>query len=83
MRHMPRFDGSLARTLDFGETSGTTTTTTVYAGARAGLRLASPGGLLRGPDKYKVLEHRRRQAQIAARRVVDLLDAAGDPRSSK
>ena len=90
---MPRFDGSLARTLDFGET-GTgsqarfwrvgTTTTTVYAGARAGLRLASPGGLLRGPDKYKVLEHRRRQAQIAARRVVDLLDAAGDPhRSSK
>jgi hypothetical protein len=68
---MARFDGSLARALDFGET---TTTTPIYSGARAGLRLASPGGLLRGPDKYKVLEKRRRQAQINARRALNLID---------
>jgi hypothetical protein len=38
------------------------------------LRLAVPSALLRGPDKYNVLEHRRRQAQIKARRLLDLLD---------
>lgn len=70
---MPRFDGSLARTLDFGET--TTTAGPVYAGGRAGLRLALPGGILRGADKYKVLDGRRRQAQIKARRALDLFDA--------
>jgi hypothetical protein len=69
---MSRFDGSLARTLDFGET--TTTAEPVCAGGRAGLRLALPGGILRGADKYKVLERRRRQAQIKARRVLDLFD---------
>ena len=42
----------------------------------AGLRLALPGGVLRGPDKYKVLESRRRRAQRAARRVLDLIDAS-------
>jgi hypothetical protein len=36
------------------------------------LRLAARPGGLRGPDKYKVLEHRRRQAQIKARRLLDL-----------
>ena len=41
---MARFDGLLARTLDFGET---TTTAPVYSGGRAGLRLALPGGVLR------------------------------------
>jgi hypothetical protein len=74
---MARFDGSLARALDFGET--TTTTAPVYAGGRAGLRLAGPGGILRGPGKYKVLESRRRQAQINARRALDLLDASERP----
>jgi hypothetical protein len=69
---MARFDGSLARTLDFGET---TTTAPVYSAGRAGLRLASPGGLLRGPGKYKELERRRRQAQIEARRTLDLIEA--------
>ena len=68
---MARFDGSLARSLDFGET---TTTAPVYSGGRAGLRLALPGGLLRGPGKYKVLETRRRQAQINARRALDLIE---------
>lgn len=72
---MSRFDGSLARTLDFGET---TTTMPVVQG-RSGLRLAAAGGLLRGPGKYKVLEARRRQAQIRARRVLDLLEAGDRP----
>ena len=66
---MSRFDGSLARKLDFGEM-----TTTGGEPGRGGLRLALPSGALRGPDKYKVLEHRRRQAQIQARRLLDLLD---------
>ena len=70
---MSRFDGSLARTLDFGET--TTTAAPVYSGGRARLRLAVPGGMLRGPGKYKVLESRRRQAQINARRVLALIEA--------
>ncbi|MEP6915051.1 MAG: hypothetical protein ABJC89_05370, partial [Acidobacteriota bacterium] len=62
---MAQFDGSLARTLDFGDAPGTTPTTAAVhtGGGRAGLRLALPGGLLRGPDKYKALESRRRQAQ--------------------
>ena len=68
---MSRFDGSLARTLDFGEM---TTTTPIYGDRRAGLRLALPADPLRGPDKYKVLEHRRHQAQITARRLLDLME---------
>jgi hypothetical protein len=70
---MARFDGSLARQLDFGSM----TPHTAPAG-RAGLRLAWPSGVLRGPDKYKVLESRRRQAQIKARRLLDLMDREGN-----
>ena len=66
---MSRFDGSAARKLDFGEM-----TTTAAQPGRGGLRLARPSGALRGPDKYKVLEHRRRRAQIKARRLLDLLN---------
>jgi hypothetical protein len=70
---MPQFDGSLARTLDFGEEPPTETPSAkVFGGAHAGLRLAQTDGLLRGPDKYKVLERRRRRAQIRARRLLDL-----------
>jgi hypothetical protein len=67
---MPRFDGSLARTLDFGERA-------VSAGpvGRVGLR-ATLRSVMEGPHKYKVLERRRRHAQIAARRALDLLDVA-------
>jgi hypothetical protein len=68
---MARFDDSLARTLDFGETA---TPAPAISMGRAGLRLASPGGLLRGPDKYTVLEKRRRRAQIKARHVLGLVD---------
>ena len=71
---MTRFDGSTALKLDFG---GITTTGSVVPGrGRAGLRLAVPGGVLRGPDKYRILEHRRRQAQIRARHLLVLMEEA-------
>ena len=68
---MSRFDSSLARTLDFGDTSQTPVRglTSLRAG-HAGRRLR----LLRGPDKYKVLDQRRRAAQIKARHAMDLID---------
>lgn len=61
---MAQFDGTAALKLDFG-------------GVRAvrELRLSKPRRL-HGPDKYKVLEHRRRQAQIKARRLLDLIEEA-------
>ena len=67
------FNGSAALKLDFG---GMTTTTPGRTG-RAGLRLAAaPSGRLQGPDKYKVLDHRRRQAQIRARRLLEMMEEA-------
>ena len=69
---MSRFDSSLARTLDFGELTTHTPIrglTSLGAG-RSRRRL----GLLRGPDKYKVLDQRRRAAQIKARHALDLID---------
>ena len=68
---MSRFDGSLARTLDFGEIAATAT---MSGTRRASLRLAQAGDRLRGPDKYGVLAHRRHQAQIKARRLLDLME---------
>ena len=69
---MSRVTGSLARKLDFGEM--TTTTGTSMISGRA-LRLAPPAqGRVTGPDKYTVLERRRRRAQIEARRQLGLLD---------
>jgi hypothetical protein len=70
---MTRFDGSAALKFDFG---GMTTTSAPVGGRRGRLRLAMPGGALRGPDKYKVLEHRRRQAQMKARHLLDLMEEA-------
>ena len=78
---MSRFEGTVARTLDFGETITTGT-------GRVGRRLALPRACFhpsthktRAGDsgcgvriEYKVLERRRRQAQITARRVLDLID---------
>ena len=58
-------DGSLARKFEFGET------TCEVVRPRLVRRLA----LLRGPDKYKVLDRRRRAAQIKARHLLDLIDA--------
>lgn len=69
-----RFDGAAALKLDFG---GVTTTSTSIKGRRGALRLAVPSGGLRGPDKYKVLDHRRRQAQIKARHLLELMEERG------
>jgi len=41
-------------------------------GYRRGLRLAMPNRVLRGPDKYRILELKRRRAQIRARRALGL-----------
>jgi hypothetical protein len=41
---------------------------------RNGLRLAASSGVLRGPDKYRVLDLKRRRAQIRARRALGLID---------
>ena len=67
---MSRFDGSLARQLDFGEVTATVRTS---RGIKTELHMAVRAEGVRGPDKYKVLAHRRRQAQIAARRLLDLV----------
>ena len=37
-----------------------------------GLRLAAASGILRGPEKYRQLDLRRRRAQIQARRLLGL-----------
>jgi hypothetical protein len=66
---MARINGSLARKLDFGEL--TVPSTTTLGSVR--LRLLEPSRPLQGPDKYKVLEHRRRQAQIRARRLLEIV----------
>jgi hypothetical protein len=68
---MSGFDGSLARKLDFGERPTVISST---GRGRTGLRLAPAVGRLAGPDKYRVLDRRRRRAQIAARRLLDLFD---------
>jgi hypothetical protein len=67
------YEGTLARQLDFGEPVEGVDRSAMNS-PRRGLRLAVPSAVLRGPDKYKVLEQRRRQAQITARRLLDLLD---------
>jgi hypothetical protein len=63
-------DTAMARQLDFGG-EGVRPAPRIARDSRRGLRLAVPSAVLRGPDKYTVLEHRRRQAQIKARRAVD------------
>ena len=72
---MARFDGSLARTLDFGD-RGTDVSGRGMGSLRlaAGPRGAGTARLLRGPDKYKVLDQRRRAAQIRARHAMDLIE---------
>ncbi len=81
---MSRFDGSLARTLDFGEATAASSAMDARGRMRTRPRMSSvrgaavvlPGslGLLRGTDKYKVLDRRRRAAQIQARHAMDLIE---------
>ena len=59
-------NGALALRLDFGEAPA--------RDGRRGLRLATPAGGLRGPDKYRVLDIKRRRAQMRARRLLGLMD---------
>jgi len=72
------FDGSLARTLDFGETTASHRPVRGLASLRTEAGDRGPSrrrlGLLRGPDKYKVLDQRRRAAQLKARHAMDLID---------
>jgi len=81
---MARVDGSLARMLDFGEAAASAAPVHSRRPIR-GLASLRPGtdirvlssrrlGLLPGPDKYKVLDRRRRVAQIKARHAMDLID---------
>jgi hypothetical protein len=67
---IPHLEGALARKLDFDDI---TVTLGAPPAQKTELRLTGRSDRLRGPDKYKVLDHRRRQAQIAARRLLDLL----------
>jgi hypothetical protein len=67
---MERRPAAFAGTLDFGELSAERT---IAPGFRNGLRLAPPSGVLRGPDKYRVLDLRRRRAQIRARRALAMI----------
>jgi hypothetical protein len=64
---MQRPTGALAFEFGDGDRSGE---------VRLQPALGTRARLLRGPAKYRILEHRRRQAQIRARRLLDLLDAA-------
>jgi hypothetical protein len=59
-------NGASALRLDFGEISA--------RDGRRGLRLATPAGALRGPDKYRLLDLKRRRAQMRARRLLGLMD---------
>ncbi len=61
---MVRNAAATALKLDFGAT----------AVDRRGLRLATQSTTLRGPEKYRILERKRRRAQIRARRVLGLTD---------
>lgn len=65
---MQRRTAAMALRLDFGE--GTRAGTPV---GRKGLWLATPPGGLRGPDRYRALDVKRRRAQIHARRVLGLV----------
>jgi hypothetical protein len=72
---MGRVDGTAARKLDFEDGVQVQGDMQLQGGAplRA-LRLAPARVALRGPGKYAELERRRRRAQIAARRLLDLID---------
>ena len=63
---MQRRAAATAVGFDFGEVTGSAT----LGGGR--LRLAPRMGSLRGPEKYRLLDLKRRRAQIRARRVLGL-----------
>lgn len=60
---MVRTRGALALRFDFGESK--------TRGARPGLRLVA--GDIQGPEKYRLLDLKRRRAQMRARRLLGSL----------
>jgi hypothetical protein len=62
---MVRTRSALALRLDFGDTA--------WQGRGRRLTLVSGAGEIRGPEKYRVLDLKRRRAQIRARRLLNLL----------
>ena len=62
---MVRTRSALALQLDFGERRGNERPTR--------LRLATGVGKVRGPEKYRLLDLKRRRAQIRARRLLGLM----------
>ena len=62
---MVRTRSALAVRLDFGEGAA--------QGTRRGLWLASGARADRGPEKYRLLDLKRRRAQIRARRLLGLM----------
>lgn len=68
-----RFDGSAALKLDFG--TAVTTSIRPVRSVRAPIRLTPTNGLTPA-EKYNRLEHQRRQAQIRARRLLELMEEA-------
>jgi hypothetical protein len=73
---MKRLDGGAALELDFSGGMASDTGQLPGHGGRGRLRLALSSRNLRGPGKYKVLEHRLRQAQIRARHLLNLMEEA-------
>ena len=69
---MLRFDGSLARPLDFD--SPLLDSPMHRTGSLPAARARHRFGLVPGPDKYGLLEKRRRVAQIKARHALDLVN---------
>lgn len=67
---MSSVEGTAARTFDFEEAGALP----ARPSPSRTLRLAPARLALRGPDKYRILEQRRRRAQIEARRQLHLLD---------
>ena len=62
---MVRTRAAVALGFDFEEKKG--------KASRRGLVLVSGAGEVRGPEKYRLLDLKRRQAQIRARRLLDLV----------
>jgi hypothetical protein len=71
---MRRFDGSLARRLDFDDRTIANPPSRERGANPSAVRLRLGLGLVRGADKYAALEKRRRAAQIDARHALDLID---------
>jgi hypothetical protein len=62
-----RSSSGVSLRLDFGERRP--------AAYRRGLRLATPAaGTPRGPETYRILDLKRRRAQMRARRLLGLMD---------